>query len=74
MTEEKESAHGKLSAVDQTWNGPRFLALIVITLSAALTILFLAASYRNPGPWDFAYHPLAHDPIKHSLQSSTMGR
>jgi hypothetical protein len=65
----EESAHGKLSEVDQKWTGPRFMGLLVGTLLVAITIIFTCASLKSG---DFSWNPLAHDPVKHSLQSSQM--
>jgi hypothetical protein len=69
MMSETESAHGKLSEVDQTWTGPRFMALLVGTLIVALAILFTAASIKTG---DFTWHWRAHDIVKHTVESSVL--
>jgi hypothetical protein len=68
---EMESAHGKLSSVDQKWTAPRFLGLLTATLLAALAIIYTIASVRPSGT-DFSWHPFAHDLVKHTVESSTM--
>lgn len=65
---EKESAHGELSAVDQAWTGPRFIALLFASLGVALIVIYVIASIKYG---DFEWSPLAHDPIKHTFETST---
>lgn len=65
---EMESAHGKLSKVDQEFNGPKFLMLLVITLAIAFAIIYFIAGVKSG---DFTYSPFAHDPIKHVLEHSS---
>ncbi len=70
MAEEQESAHGKLSPTDQAWNAPRFLVLLTATLTVALAVIYTIASIKYG---DFSWHPLAHDPVRHTFESSTIG-
>lgn len=67
---EQESAHGKLSPVDQAWTANRFLVTLIVTLLVALAIIFTIASIRPSGV-DFGWEPLAHDPEKHVFESSS---
>jgi hypothetical protein len=75
VDEEVESGHGTLTPVDQQYSGERFVGLIAATLAAALVIIYLSASF-NPDDTsiDFSWQGwgLAHDPVHHSLESSTM--
>jgi hypothetical protein len=65
-----ESAHGKLSEVDQKWDGPRYLVLTVITLAVALTIIYVCASVKHG---DFRWNGfLSHDFAKHTFESSNL--
>jgi hypothetical protein len=64
----KESAHGKLSPVDQKWTGERFIGLLAVTLAVALVIIFVSASLWT---MDFSWDPLAHDLEKHTFESSS---
>ena len=66
---EVESAHGKLSPVDQQWTAPRFMALLVVTLIVAIAVIFTIASVKY---MDFSYYPFAHDFVKHTFESSVM--
>lgn len=66
---EVESAHGKLSPVDQKWTAGRFLMLFFGTLAVALTIIYTIASIKSG---DFSYHPLAHDLVKNTIESSSL--
>lgn len=66
MSSQTESAHGKLSPVDQQYNAQRFMLLLVVTLLASLAILFVLASLKFG---DFSWNPLAHDPVKHTFES-----
>ena len=66
---EKESAHGELSKVDQEWTGRRFMALLVGTMTVALIVIYSIASYKT---MDFSWHPLAHDPVDHVVETSAM--
>lgn len=66
---EKESAHGKLSKVDQEWDATRFMGLLVGTLTVAMIVIYSIASYKF---MDFSYEPFAHDPIQHVFESSVM--
>lgn len=67
---EQESAHGKLSPVDQAWTAKRFIALLAGTLLVALAIIFTLASIRPSGV-SFSWHPLAHDFEKHTFEHSS---
>lgn len=64
---EKESAHGELSAVDQVWTGPRFIVLLIASLVVAFLVIIAIASVKHGGAWE----ALAHDPIKHTFETST---
>lgn len=66
---EMESAHGKLSPVDQNWTAPKFIALLTGTLLVALTVLYIIASVKTG---DFSYQPFAHDLVKHTIESSQL--
>lgn len=66
---ETESAHGKLSTVDQEWTGERFMLLFVATLGAALGVIYVIASLKTG---DFTWHPFAHDLVRHTLESSAL--
>lgn len=68
---EIESAHGKLSKVDQEWDANRFMMLLVATMVVALIVIYSIASYKFG---DFSYNPLAHDPVEHSIPSSVLDR
>lgn len=68
---EMESAHGKLSPVDQKWTAPRFIALLTGTLLVALTFLYFIASFHG-GKVDFSWDPFAHDIVKHTVESSSI--
>ena len=59
---EQESAHGKLSPVDQQWTGPRFIGLLFVSLLIALAVIYFIASVKSG---DYSWSPLAHDPIEH---------
>lgn len=65
---EMESAHGKLSPVDQQWTAPRFIALLFGTLVVALIIIFTIASLKH---MDFSWYPFAHDLGRHTFETST---
>lgn len=67
---EQESAHGKLSPVDQAYNANRFLVLLVGTLVVALAVIFTIASIRPSGV-NFGWSPFAHDLVKHTVETST---
>lgn len=67
---EMESAHGKLSTVDKTWTGPRFIALLAGTLVAALIVIYVISSIGEGA--DFKWSPLAHDPIKHVFETGSI--
>lgn len=69
MSSQTESAHGKLSPVDQQHNAQRFMLLLFVTLLASMVTLFVLASLKSG---DFSWHPLAHDIEKHSFESSVM--
>lgn len=66
---EPESAHGKLSPIDQQWTGIRFVVLIAVTLTIALIIIFVIAGLKSG---DFSYAPFAHDVVRHTLESSAL--
>lgn len=68
---EIESAHGKLSKVDQEWNAQRFMMLLVGTMIVALIVIYAIAAYKF-GDW--SYNPLAHDLIEHTFPSSVLDR
>jgi hypothetical protein len=65
---ELESAHGKLSAVDQKYTAQRYLALLFGTLIVALIIIYFIAGVKSG---DFVWNPLAHDWAQHALETST---
>ena len=65
-----ESAHGKLSPVDEKYTGPRLLGLAALTLAIALFVIYAASSAKT-GDW--VWHGfLSHDVRKHTFESSTM--
>lgn len=64
-----ESAHGKLTPVDQKYTGTRFMALLAGTLLVALVIIFLIASVKSG---DYSWHPFAHDLDRHTFETSAM--
>lgn len=66
---EIESAHGKLSPVDQAWTGSRFIGLLLVTLTIALIVIYTIASVKSG---DFSWHPFAHDLERHTLESSAL--
>ena len=66
---EPESAHGKLTPVDQKWTGSRFIALLFATLGVALVVIFVIASVKSG---DYSWHPFAHDLERHTLETSAM--
>lgn len=65
---EMESAHGKLSPVDQQWTAPKFIALLFGTLLIALTFIYIIASVKSG---DYTWSPFAHDIVKHTVESSS---
>jgi hypothetical protein len=65
---EMESAHGKLSPVDQKWNAPKFLVLFVVALFAGLSFIYLISSIKSG---DYGWSPFAHDIVKHTIESSS---
>jgi hypothetical protein len=69
MTESAESAHGKLSPVDQKWTGNRFMALFVVSLGTALVIIYVISALKSG---DYSWHPFAHDIVKHTLETSAI--
>ena len=69
MAEPAESAHGKLSPVDQAWDGTRFMILFWATLLTALVVIYVIASVKSG---DYSYNPLAHDLVFHTLETSQM--
>jgi hypothetical protein len=69
MSEPAESAHGKLSPVDQKWTGPRFIGLLVVTLAVALVIIYVSAGLKDG---DYRWSPFAHDLIEHTFETSTL--
>ena len=62
MAEEQESAHGKLSTVDQAWTANRFLALFTGTLVVALIVIYVISSIKSG---DFSWTPFASDLFRH---------
>lgn len=64
-----ESAHGKLTPVDQRYTGTRFMIMLAGTLVVALVIIFVMASVKNG---DFSWHPFAHDLGRHTFETSAM--
>ena len=68
---EIESAHGKLSSVDQKYTAPRFIATLVVTLLIALAIIYTIASFRG-GQVDFTWSPFAHDLVKHTVETGAI--
>lgn len=74
-SDEEESAHGKLAPVDQKFDGNRFMGLLVVTLAAALVIIYVCSSFNpDTGQMNFSWQGwgLAHDPVEHSGESSTL--
>ncbi|MCB9598302.1 MAG: hypothetical protein H6719_36650 [Sandaracinaceae bacterium] len=72
---EAESAHGKLSKVDREWGSTRFMVLFCVTVATALLVIYTISSnspFSHGAGSNWSYQPLAHDPVQHSLQSSTM--
>ncbi len=69
MAEQVESAHGKLSPVDQAWDGTRFMILFVSTLTVALIVIYVIACLKSG---DYSYNPFAHDLIRHTFETSAM--
>ena len=67
--DEPESAHGKLSKLDQKWTGERFMLLFVATLGTALVVIFVIASLKTG---DFTWDYLAHDLVRHTIESSAL--
>jgi hypothetical protein len=65
---EVESAHGKLAPVDVKWTGPRFVALLLGSLTVALIVIYVIASIGN----DWGWHPFAHDLVEHTFRSSSL--
>ena len=66
---EAESAHGKLTPVDQHWTGGRFIGLLAGTLTVALIIIYVIASVKSG---DYVWQPFAHDLWKHTFETSAM--
>ena len=66
---EAESAHGKLSPVDQKWTSTRFLMLLVGVLLVAFAIIYVISSLKT-GNW--VWHPTAHDWVQHTFETSQM--
>lgn len=66
---EPESAHGKLSPIDQQWTAIRFVVLLAVTLTIALIIIFVISSIKSG---DFSYMPFAHDIVRHTVESSAL--
>ncbi|MEQ8456891.1 MAG: hypothetical protein RLO52_10530 [Sandaracinaceae bacterium] len=64
-----ESAHGKLTKVDQEWTGSRFIGLLVGTLTVALIVIFVIASVKSG---DYSWYPFGHDLIKHTFETSSI--
>ncbi|MDW8246336.1 MAG: hypothetical protein RMJ84_07150 [Sandaracinaceae bacterium] len=57
----------RLEKEDEYWNGPRFIALLFITLGIALLIIYVIASIKSG---DFSWPFLAHD-VKKELPISS---
>ena len=57
----------RFKSEDAVWGGPRFHALLAITLAIAIAIIYSIASVRSG---DFVWHFLAHDP-GHEIRPST---
>lgn len=51
----------RLKQEDQTWTASRFVALMFVTLGAALVVIFVIASLKSG---DYTWHPLANDPVR----------
>ena len=65
---EIESAHGKLTQVDQDWTGGRFIGLLFATLTVALIVIYVIASVKSG---DYSNYPFGHDLVKHTFETST---
>jgi hypothetical protein len=48
----------RLKADDATWDGPRLIGLLLVTLAIALAVIYFIASVRSG---DYSWHPFAHD-------------
>lgn len=66
---EAESAHGKLSKVDQDFDSTRFMILFWGTIAVVLVTLYCMSSIKT-GDW--SYYPFAHDLLRHTLETSQM--
>ena len=66
---EIESARGDLSPTDTQWKAPRFMVLFVVSLGAALALIYFISSVKSG---DFTWHPFAHDLERHTLESSVL--
>jgi hypothetical protein len=66
---EIESAHGKLSPVDQQWTAQRYIALLGATLVVALIVIYVIASLKSG---DYRWFPFANDWAKHFFESSVI--
>ncbi|MGE0784453.1 MAG: hypothetical protein AB7S26_02110 [Sandaracinaceae bacterium] len=64
----EESAHGKLSPTDRFWDQKKFMVLFVVTLGAALALIYFIAGYKSG---DFTWNPLSHDIVRHTIETST---
>lgn len=68
---ETESAHGKLSTVDQKYTAPRFIAMLAGTLLVALAVIYTIASFHG-GQVDFTWSPFAHDIVRHTIETGAI--
>ena len=51
---------------DAYWTGPRYVGLLLTTLTIAICVIYTMSSlYYN----DWTWHPLAHDPAHELLPS-----
>lgn len=48
----------RLKADDATWDGPRLIGLLFVTLAIALAVIYFIASVRSG---DYTWQPFAHD-------------
>lgn len=48
----------RLKADDATWDGPRLIGLLGVTLALALTVIYVISSLKSG---DYTWRPFAHD-------------
>jgi hypothetical protein len=57
----------RLKADDATWDGPRLIGLLGVTLALALTVIYVISSLKSG---DYTWHPFAHDNARELAPSS----